>query len=396
MRQTLIALGTVVLLAGCQDGSADIKATGNQPLEQQFQSELEALHEKYKFPGATAAYVLPDGTVGVAAVGLADVEAKTPMARDSRMLAASIGKTFVGAEALALSGEHKLNLDDPVQKWLGDRSWYSRVPNHSSMTVRQLLTHTAGLPDHVYMKEFAEAWSKKWREPGNPFPPEALVGFLLDKKPLFAPGTDWAYTDTGYILAGLVLERAAGHSFYEEVDRRFLVPLKLRDTTPSDHPDLPRLAAGYTSVDNPFGMPAKTTVAPGVLAWNPAIEWTGGGFVSDPRDLVVWAKTLYEGRAMPGNYLDDLFKSAPVTGFAGKLITGGIRYGLGVGIYEKTPFGPSYGHGGGIPGYTSSLRYYPDHKFAVAFQVNTDVKAHDYAGDMEKGLAQVVAQSLNK
>ncbi len=102
-------------------------------LKEQFQSELDAIHLQYRFPGATAAYILPDGTVEVFAIGLADVELETPMTPKSRMLAASIGKTFVGATILALTQDGVLNLDDPISKWLDDRTWFSRLPNHDRL-----------------------------------------------------------------------------------------------------------------------------------------------------------------------------------------------------------------------------------------------------------------------
>jgi len=376
------------LIAACTNPEPP-SSPGPTPLSQRFQAELNSLHAELKFPGATAAYVLPDGTTGVAATGLSDVENGQPMTMDSRMLAASIGKSFVGAEVLALAQAGKLGLDDAVSIWLGERPWYPRLPNGGQITVRHLLNHTAGLHDHVYEEAFARALSKRWQEPGNPLLPEALVEFVLDKEPLNEPGEAFHYSDTGYILLGLIIEKAAGRSFYQEVEQRFLVPLKLDQTTPSDRRALEGLAAGYTAADNPLGLPPKSTNAPGVMAWNPAVEWTGGGFVSSSRDLARWAKALYEGHAMPGNYLGELFRSVPV-------VAGKMSYGTGVGIYEDTPLGPKYGHGGGIPGYSSSMRYFADHRFAVAFQVNTDINPDEFAAAMEDRLARVVADSLQR
>jgi D-alanyl-D-alanine carboxypeptidase len=393
----LLLLGVLIAGTACQPAPSDPQPL-EQPLEtleQQFQAELDAIHQSYEFPGATAAYILRDGSVGVAATGFSDVEDGTGMKPDSRMLAASIGKSFVGATAVALAQEGLVDLDDPISKWLGDRSWFSRLPNHQTITLRHLLTHSAGLTDHVYSEDFAQAFAKKWRDPGSPFTPEDLVEFVLDRPPLFEAGAGWAYTDTGYVLVGLIIESVSEHSYYEEVTRRFLVPLGLDMTSPSDHRDLPMLAAGYTAADHPFGISAKTTVTPGLMAWNPAVEWTGGGLVSNPRDLVVWAKALFEGRAMEGSYLEDLLRTVPVGGEGS-----GIRYGAGVGVYEHTPFGPSYGHGGGIPGYTSSLRYFPDFGVAAAFQINTDVGISDdstpVVTEMERRLTEVVTSAVPK
>jgi D-alanyl-D-alanine carboxypeptidase len=225
--------------------------------------------------------VLPDGAILVAAAGWADLEAGTPMTPRARMPSASIGKTYVAAAAVALAREGVLDLDAPVSRWIGDRPWFARLPNRDAITLRHLLTHSAGLADHVHRERFAADLARRWREPDNPFPPEALVAYVLDLPPLFEAGTGWAYSDTGYILAGLVIEAATGRGWYEEITTRFLAPLDLTLTSPSDRRRLAGLVAGYTTTDNPFGFPAKSVDAAGALAWHPGIEWTGGGWVNN-------------------------------------------------------------------------------------------------------------------
>lgn len=363
-------------------------------VQQRFQSELDALHDTYRFPGATAAFILPDGTVKVVATGRADVEGGVPMTEQSRMLAASIGKTFVGASVLALANRGAVDLDDPVSKYLGDRPWFPRLRGGEAMTLRQLLTHSSGIANHVDSERFKRAFSENRRINASPLKPEALIGFVLDRPPLFKPGMGWSYSDTGYILIGLVIERVTGRSYFEELTRLFLGPLGLSLTTPSDRPDLPGLASGYLASKNHFDLPSKTTTRPGFMAWDPGIEWTGGGLVSNPADLVVWAKALYEGRAMKGDYLEDLLRSVEIGGHDG------LRYGIAVAIRENGPLGESYGHSGWIPGYCSSLRYYTGHRVAVAFQVNTDIGIADGStrmfDDMEYRLAKVVVDSLDE
>lgn len=365
------------------------------PFEARFQAELDSLRMQYGFPGATAAAILPDGTIVVAATGLADVEQKIPMTPRSRMLAASIGKTFVAATALALARDSVLILDEPISRWLGKRPWFSRLPNHETLTLRRLLTHTSGVPDHVESERFIRAFRDNRLSSSNPFPPEKLIEFILDQPALFPAGEGWAYSDTGYILVGLIIEAATGHTYYEEVGRRFLNPLGLILTSPSDRFELPGLASGYMAADNMFGLPGKTTVRPGVMAWHPGIEWTGGGLVSNPGDLVKWAQALYNGLAMTGPYVETLLQSVPVSPD-----TPDIRYGLGVAIRVKGPLGPTYGHSGWIPGTSSSLRFYADYDMAVAFQINTDIGVIDHSTpvveDMETRLARVVASAVRK
>jgi D-alanyl-D-alanine carboxypeptidase len=358
-------------------------------LAEEFQSALDAFQKQYGFPGATAAYVLQDGTAGVAATGVADIEAGTPMTVQSRMLSASLGKTFVGATAVALAREGMLDLDIPVSRWLGDRQWFARLPNHDAITLRHLLTHSSGLPDHVHLDSFAKEVSRKWREKDNPFSPESLIWFILDLPPFFEVGKGWAYTDTGYILIGLVIEKAIGKSYYDEIKERFLTPLGLTLTAPADRRFLPGLAAGYMTADNSFGFPRKTTTADGAMVWHPGLEWTGGGLVSNSRDLALWGTALFGGNAMSGSYLDELLNSVPISPD-----TPDIQYGAGVGIYRTSHFGPVYGHGGWIPGYSSSLRYYPDYGIAIAFQINIDIGIVDdttpVMREMEARLAEIV------
>jgi len=248
-------------------------------LTKKFQSTLDGLQRQYGFPGATAAYVLPDGTAGVAATGVADIEAGTPMTVKSRMLSASIGKTFVGATAVALAREGILDLDIPVSRWLGDRKWFTHLPNHDVITLRHLLTHSSGLPDHVHMESFANEVSRKWREKENAFPPEALIRLVLDLPPLFEAGKGWAYSDTGYILIGLVIEKTTGKRYYNEIKKRFVKPPGLSLTAPADRRFLSGLAAGYMAANNAFEFPPKNHYSrwrDGVASWY-RMDWRWSG-----------------------------------------------------------------------------------------------------------------------
>jgi len=180
---SLSALSLIFTTPICHLSAVDLPA-----LKARFQSELDTLHKQFRFPGATAAYILPDGTVEVFATGLADVELEIPMTPQSRMLAASIGKMFVGATVVALAQEGALSLDDPISKWLGHKSWFSRLPNHTMIKLRQLLNHTSGIANHVETVCFKLSFRKNRH---NPLSPEALIAFVLDQPPLFKAGEGW-------------------------------------------------------------------------------------------------------------------------------------------------------------------------------------------------------------
>lgn len=363
-----------------------------QSLADRFQSELDALREEHGFPGATAAYILPDGTIGVAATGEADSESGRSMDASSTMLAASVGKTFVGATALALVAEGRLGLDDPIANWLGELPWIHRLANNETITVRQLLHHTSGIANHVESESFVRAFGARWSSTDSPMSPEELIAHVLDQPALFHPGEGWSYSDTGYLLMGLIIEEVTGRSYYEEVARRFLAPFSLNATIPSNRVDLPNLATGYLAADNVFDLPGRTTDSTGSMVWNPAVEWTGGGLASNPRDLVRWARVLFEGEAVAGEYLGDLLTPHPLDE------QGQVGYGLGVAIHRASPFGTALGHGGWIPGYCTSLRYYADHGIGIAFQINTDIGVMDGSpsaiDEMERRLAAVVIDAV--
>jgi len=369
-------------------------AAGSLPLPKSFQDELESFRRKYGFPGATAAYMLPDGTTGVCAVGLADIEQDVPMTPGSRMLAASIGKSFVGATVLALAVEGRLGLDDSISIWLGDYSWFPRLPNHSGIVLRQLLNHTSGIPNHVESEKFKRDFRGLALNKDISPSPEQLISYVLDQPALFKPGKWWHYSDTGYLLVGLIIEKVTGRVFYEEVTGRFLKPLNLDLTTPSKQRKISELASGYMDRDKDFSLPSKTTAELEMMAWNPGVEWAGGGFASNSGDLVRWAGALFEGDAIEGEYLSDLLGAVPVGGDNSE-----AGYGIGVAVRRGGPLGPSYGHGGWIPGYCSSMRYYPEHRIAVAFQINTDIGVVDgptsIVEEMEERLALTVMEAIN-
>jgi D-alanyl-D-alanine carboxypeptidase len=385
----------VAILLACSPSRDDPRHS--DPLVEltaRFQAELDRIHEQAQttdaaFPGATAAFILPDDRVVGCATGYSDTELGIPMTAGMRMPSGSIGKSYVAAVALSLARDGVLSLDDRISKWLGDEDWLGRLPNGDDITLRMLLNHSGGLVDHVFDVPAFHETAKKLFSEGDPdryLAPRELVEFALDREPLFPAGRGFNYTDTGYILAGMVMERASGTPYYDELERRFLEPLDLRYTVPQDRRWVPDLAQGYAIQSAElFGVPPRV-VDDGNLVFNPLTEWTGGGLFNNPQDLVRWAKALYEGDAMAGEYLEDLLGSVAETGPERPE----QAYGLGVGISE-TPFGTAYGHGGFFPGYLSVMRYLPDRRIAVAMQINTDAEQPATLADP---LIQVVLEGL--
>ena len=325
-----------------------------------LQATLDAMHEAGRFPGGTAGFVLADGTSFAVATGVSDPATQTHMTASDRMLIGGVGKTYGAAITLQLVQEKRLALTDKIEKWLGTTDWFSRLPNARSITVRMLMNHTSGLPRYELNEKFIGDLT---RQPDKTWQPEELLGYVLDAKPPFAAGAGWQYSDTNFIVLGLIIERVTGSTYYAELSRRLLAPFKLKDTVPSDSRTIAGLAPGFAGPDNPFGGTDRM-IQDGKLVINPQFEWAGGGLAATSLDLARWAKVLYEGRVFNKLLLADMLQ-----GVAAK--TGpDARYGLGV-IIRQTPLGSTYGHSGSFPGYLTEMAYFPDPHVAMAVQVNS-------------------------
>lgn len=356
--------------------AAQTSAVPARDVKQEIQAKLDEWHAAGKLPGATLGVVLADGTTYGFAVGVSDRETKRPMRPDDRMPAGSTGKTFAAALALQLVKDGKLGLDDRVEKYLGKEPWFDRLPNARDITVRQLLNHTSGLVRYEFKKEFTDFLTAN---PSKFWTPEERLAYLFDEKPPFAAGQGWEYSDTNYIVLGMILERVTGKDFYGEAKRRFIKPLKLSNTIPQDGPKLKNVVQGYAGPNNPFGGRDRM-IENGKFIVNTQLEWTGGGWASTGEDLARWAKLMYEGKAF-----DPALVPMMVDGVPAKLGPN-VKYGLGA-IIRPTPAGLTYGHSGFFPGYMTDMMYFPEHKIAVAVQVNTSVPQ-----DLGKPLSRVLVE----
>ena len=332
-------------------------------LRSALQLKLDEWHKSGSFPGATLGVVLANGESFGLAVGFSDRETKRPMTPSDRMLAGSVGKTFAAATALQLIKEGKIGLDDKIEKYLGQEPWFSRLPNAKDITIRELMNHTSGLVRYEFKEQFTKDLTAN---PDKVWKPAELVAYLLDEKPPFEAGKGWDYSDTNYIVLGMIIEKVTGRKFYDEANRRLIKPLKLTGTIPQDGPRLRGVVQGYAGPNNPFGG-TDAMIVNGKFSINPQFEWTGGGYASTAQDLARWAKMIYEGKAFSGDLLPQVLDgvSAPMLGRE-------TKYGLGV-IIRKTTAGTSYGHSGFFPGYMTDMMYFPEHKVALAVQVNTSV-----------------------
>ncbi len=305
--------------------------------------------------------VTRDGTVYAATAGLSDRTAKTPLTTNDLMLAGSTGKTFFAALAAQLIEEKRLALDQKVSTYLGKRPWFKRLPNAEAITIRHLMTHTSGLVRY----EMNPAFTADLRaQPDRVWKPEEQLAYLFDTKAAFLPGEGWDYSDTNYIVLAMVLEEVTGTKAYDEIQRRFLGPLKLSQVVAQTGRIIPGLVQGYAGAKDPLGLPDEV-IRDGKFVINPQFEWGGGGFATSARDLARWGHELYLGKALSSSARALMIDSAVPARLGPE-----TRYGLGVIVRPTTPVGPVIGHSGFFPGYMTELVHARDSGTTVAVQVN--------------------------
>jgi D-alanyl-D-alanine carboxypeptidase len=275
-------------------------------------------------PGAIVYVRTPNG-VRSATAGFARLQPRVPMRVAVHYRIASVTKTLVATVVLQLAGAGKVSLDDPVERWLP-----GLVPNGAAISLRMLLKHTGGLydiaDDPALLAEFAANPTRQWT-------PREVLRFALSHPPLFPPGSSYAYSNTGYIVLGLVIEAVTGEPLDRVLGERLVQPLRLRATSFPSGTGLPEPAAhGYELRDGRFVE----------LTYNPSIAWATGHIISNVADLSTFFAALMKSRLFPAALLKQMKAGpAPKTGWIA---------GLGL-LTTRTPCGVAYGHGGDIPGW---------------------------------------------
>jgi D-alanyl-D-alanine carboxypeptidase len=335
-------------------------------LRDAIQWQIDSLISQSRIPGVVVGVTLHDGTTFAVAGGWADTTEHKRMKPDSRMLLGSVGKTYFSAVALDLADDGKIDLDAPISTYLGDQPWFNSLPNAKDITVRMLMNHTSGLTRYEFDPRVTDLITQN---PDKEFTPEERVSFILDTKPPFAAGQGWEYSDTNYIVLGMIVEKVTGTPYYTLIRRRILNPLSLTSTIPSNTRKLAGVVQGYAGRNNPFGH-KDAMLEDGKMIMNPQMEWAGGGYAASADDLSRWAWLLY---GEDGKVLSDKMKKQLLTTVPAPALGPGVGYGLGV-IVAPTDLGVSYGHSGFFPGYLTEVRYYPEGDFAVSILFNTSVQ----------------------
>ncbi|GAA4834148.1 serine hydrolase domain-containing protein [Kitasatospora terrestris] len=302
------------------------------PRPDAVQRQLDALVRQDGAPGALAAVKGRNGRTRTYTAGVGDVATGAAVPRDGQVRIGSNTKTFTAVVVLQLVGEGRVKLDEPVETYLPGVVRGTGIDGNA-ITVRQLLQHTSGLPNYTdYLDDDIRHYQ-----------PRELVDIALRHPAAFQPGKGWTYSNTNYVLAGLITEEVTHHPLAAEIDRRIVRRLGLR------HTYFPAPGDATIRGAHPHGYYRESATGPliDITDMDPSWAWAAGQMVSTPSDLDRFFGALAGGDLLRPAELTEMQRTVD----AGKPFAPGSQYGLGLVSTPLSCGGVYWGHGGSIPGY---------------------------------------------
>ena len=287
-----------------------------------------------KFPAALAS-VSKGGRTTTLVAGSARLGRQVPVPPDGEVRAGSNTKTFTAIVVLQLVAEGKVVLDAPIERYLPGVVRGEGI-NGADITVRQLLQHTSGLPnytEYIGLEDFEKVQHKF-------FQPHDLLAAALAHPAKFAPGTNWEYSNTNYLLAGLLIEHVSGRPVQEQITERVIKKAGLRNTywpQPGDQTIHGPHPHGYAT--------SATGAVVDATEMDPSWGGAAGQLISTPGDLARFSRLLLDGKLLPPAQLAEMRKTVDAP------LLPGWRYGLGLFSVPLSCGGVFWGHGGDIQGF---------------------------------------------
>ena len=314
-----------------------------------LQPAVEVAHEEGGFVSVSAE--VRDGEhYDSAQAGVADVATNEAVPEEGYFRVGSVTKTFIATLLLQLEAEGEVSIDDPVEHWLPGLLSGNGY-NGSAITLRNLLQHTSGLPNYSTVKDFDMTATAFERERWTHYDPEDLVTIAIEEEPLFPPaGIDesepkWAYSNTNYVVAGMVIEKVTGNDWRQELHERILDPLGMEDTSaPGDDPRVPEPhAKTYKKFPEDRSTWVDTTVR------NPSSLDAAAELITTKRDLDSFMTALLDGELLPDEQLEKMQQTVPVDEGMQQMMPG-AEYGLGLLRQPLSCGGEQWNLGGQVVG----------------------------------------------
>ena len=346
---TLFATIVLALTAGAARGA---EVASDPPFPEVRRAAIEAALDRSfsatKAPGVIVGIWIPGEGSYVAAKGLADLKTRQSMRADDHFRIGSLTKTFTATALLILAGQKKLSLDDPVSKYA---PW---VPNGDHITLRMVANMTSGL--HNYTE--VDSWVRTaFSDLQRVWTPRELVDVGIGHPPDFPPGKGWHYSNTNYVLLGMILEQVSGKKIPQLFADEMFRPLHLTQTiwpTSSAMPD--PYAHGITMQTLDHEQADATNR-------NPSGAFTAGELISTLSDLRTWIVS-----AATGSLISRAMQKERLTWVTLPPMTPEHAYGIGIAINHGW-----LGHTGELPGYNCGAHYLPEKKAVIVVMVNSDI-----------------------
>jgi D-alanyl-D-alanine carboxypeptidase len=373
----LLALACI---AACGSSSSLARTAGSPPvlsaqiaraIDSDVRKELRAFGGRRPIPGALIALWLPGKAPFFDSVGYADVAKRKPFARNDAFRIGSITKTFVVTVLLQLVDEKRLRLDDPLSAFqLG-----LKVPGGDHITVRQLCEMRSGLSEVYNTPEL----QKLDLTPETHVNPRQIVSWALKQKPLFAPGTRYRYSNTNYLLLGLIIESLTDDTLENQIRKRILVPLALHATSfPRDDPNMP---AAHV---HGYGLGERGEWQDVTNDANTSLFWAAGAMISTAPDMKRWVEAYVRGTVNAPATQRERLHCLP-TGDEG------LGFGLGIGCS-----GGWLGYTGGLPGYNAAAYELPSKNATLIVFVNAQRHRTKPGARVTMGAANAIARDITR
>lgn len=351
--------------APAQNAQQPLPLDQQRAIEAAARKDLRAFGGRQPIPGVFIALYIPGRSPYVKSVGYADLRTKAPFQLPDKFRVGSNTKTFVVTVLLQLADERKLSLDDPISAFnIG-----VQVPNGRNITIRELCEMRSGLFEAYNTPQF----NKLNLTPQTRIAPQQLVRWAVAQKPLFSPGTKYNYSNTNYIILGLIIQAVTHDTIGNQIRKRLLKPLALNDTSFPDNANMPTpYARGY-------GLDSKGDWKDVSVDIPPSLTWAAGAMISTVPDMTRWVKSYVLGTVNSKAMQRQRLRCLP-TGL-GK----GLDFGLGIGCSSGW-----YGYTGGLPGYHTAAYYLPSKGITLIAFVNAQ---------REKpfpGAANVIARDISR
>ncbi|MFC5054067.1 serine hydrolase domain-containing protein [Saccharothrix xinjiangensis] len=348
-----------------------------------LQAGLEALVADGSLPGMLMSVRDRNGRVTNYTAGVGDVRTRSKVPTDGYVRIASITKMFTAVTVLQLADEGKLALDDAVEKFLpgvvrgtGDGA----AIDGRTITIRRLLNHTSGMPTGIpFMSKGILPIKDRYVETRE------VLDAVLAQAPTFAPGQDgvWAYSNSGYMLLGLVAQKAAGRPFAEVVTDKIINRIGLKETYypgPGDRDIRAPHPRGYLFAKDDKGDPIAGDLID-ITRFDPSIAGAAGQMIATPSDVNKFLVALQDGRLLKPGRLAEMRQAVDAPG-----LFEGWRYGLGV-IEMKLSCGiTAYGHGGDADGFQTRAAIIPDGRAVTVAGTNDEVHQYKVIALFDKAL----------